>query len=217
VTVDAKQIEQATLSAIASIRAASSLGELRDAESAATGKQGVLIGFRRELGSLEPEQKRELGALIHTAQEQLTEAVSVCRAGLEAKARAQELEADRLDLSETIDKQVRPALSRGHRHLVSQTRDALEDVFCAMGFSVADGPEVETDWYNFEALNIPPAHPARGMWDTFYAPYAYLSRADSPHGRSGASKQPAHPRGDAGPMLQTRYARCTPPRCLPSN
>ena len=167
-TVDAKQIEQATLSAIASIRAASSLGELRDAESAATGKQGVLIGFRRELGSLEPEQKRDLGALIHTAQEQLTEAVSVCRAGLEAKARAQELEADRLDLSETIDKQVRPALSRGHRHLVSQTRDALEDVFCAMGFSVADGPEVETDWYNFEALNIPPAHPARGMWDTFY-------------------------------------------------
>ncbi|MCX6511856.1 MAG: phenylalanine--tRNA ligase subunit alpha, partial [Actinobacteria bacterium] len=114
------------------------------------------------------EQKRELGALIHAAQEQLTEAVSVRRGGLEAKARAQELEADRLDLSETIDSQVRPALSRGHRHLVSQTRDALEDVFCAMGFSVADGPEVETDWYNFEALNIPPAHPARGMWDTFY-------------------------------------------------
>ena len=56
----------------------------------------------------------------------------------------------------------------GPPHLVSQTRDQLEDVFVGMGFAVAEGPEVETDWYNFEALNIPPAHPARGMWDTFY-------------------------------------------------
>ena len=56
----------------------------------------------------------------------------------------------------------------GHLHLVQRTRDELEDVFVGMGFTVAEGPEVETDWYNFEALNIPPAHPARGMWDTFY-------------------------------------------------
>ena len=56
----------------------------------------------------------------------------------------------------------------GPLHLVSQTQDALEDVFVGMGFEVAKGPEIETDWYNFGALNIPPAHPARGMWDTFY-------------------------------------------------
>ncbi len=57
---------------------------------------------------------------------------------------------------------------RGHLHLVTQTRDELEDVFVGMGFEVAEGPEIETDWFNFGALNIPPAHPARGMWDTFY-------------------------------------------------
>ena len=56
----------------------------------------------------------------------------------------------------------------GHPNLVAITQRNLEDVFVAMGFTVADGPEVESDWYNFEALNIPPAHPARGMWDTFY-------------------------------------------------
>jgi phenylalanyl-tRNA synthetase alpha chain len=57
---------------------------------------------------------------------------------------------------------------RGHLHLLTQTRDELEDVFVGMGYRVAEGPEAETDWYNFEALNMPPAHPARGMWDTLY-------------------------------------------------
>jgi phenylalanyl-tRNA synthetase alpha chain len=78
------------------------------------------------------------------------------------------MEADRLDLTEVIISEVRSPTARGHLHLVSQTRDALEDVFVGMGFDVAEGPEIETDWYNFGALNIPPAHPARSMWDTFY-------------------------------------------------
>ncbi len=58
--------------------------------------------------------------------------------------------------------------ARGHLHLVTETRDELEDVFVGMGFEVAEGPEIESDWFNFGALNIPPAHPARGMWDTLY-------------------------------------------------
>ena len=82
---------------------------------------------------------------------------------LEADDRRRRLEADRLDLTEVVG----PG-ARGHLHLVTQTRRQLEDVFVGMGFSVAEGPEVETDWHNFEALNIPPAHPARGMWDTLY-------------------------------------------------
>ena len=63
---------------------------------------------------------------------------------------------------------MRSAAGRGHLHLVTQARAELEDVFVGMGFTVAEGPEAETDWYNFEALNIPPAHPARGMYDTMY-------------------------------------------------
>ena len=81
---------------------------------------------------------------------------------------AAEMAASRLDLTEYVPGSVAGPAARGHLHLVSQTRDALEDVFVGMGFDVAEGPEIETDWYNFGALNIPPAHPARGMWDTFY-------------------------------------------------
>jgi len=83
-------------------------------------------------------------------------------------ARAARLEGDRLALDELEDLVTLAPLERGRRHLVTQTRDELEDVFVAMGFRIAEGPEVETDWYNFEALNIPPAHPARGMHDTMY-------------------------------------------------
>jgi len=67
-----------------------------------------------------------------------------------------------------IPEAVRSAPARGHLHLVTQARAELEDVFVSMGFTVAEGPEAESDWYNFEALNIPPAHPARGMYDTLY-------------------------------------------------
>ncbi|MST34532.1 phenylalanine--tRNA ligase subunit alpha, partial [Acidimicrobiaceae bacterium USS-CC1] len=91
---------------------------------------------------------------------------------LEAADRAARLAADRLDLTEAAllgpRAWPRGLPDRGHLHLVTQTRDELEDTFVGMGFTVAEGPEAETDWYNFEALNMPPAHPARSMWDTLY-------------------------------------------------
>ena len=96
---------------------------------------------------------------------------------LAAGERQTRLQAERLDLTEVIE---RRRATRGHRHLVTQARDELEDLFVAMGYEVAEGPEVETDWYNFEALNMPPAHPARSMWDTLYlklgAPESVLLR-----------------------------------------
>src|SRR6202020_2714605 len=94
--------------------------------------------------------------------------VSARRQVLAASERAAQIDADRLDLTEVIPAHVRAPFERGHLHLVTQARDELEDVFVGMGFVVAEGPEAETDWYNFEALNIPPAHPARGMYDTMY-------------------------------------------------
>ena len=75
---------------------------------------------------------------------------------------------DGLDLGDVVVGDVRWPASVGHPSLIAITQRELEDVFVAMGFTVAEGPEVESDWYNFEALNIPPAHPARGLWDTFY-------------------------------------------------
>nr|MDQ6909762.1 phenylalanine--tRNA ligase subunit alpha [Actinomycetota bacterium] len=85
------------------------------------------------------------------------------RSELRADRRKQLLDAQRLDLTEVIGRR-----ERGHLHLVTQTRDELEDLFVGMGYTVAEGPEVETDRNNFEALNMPPAHPARSMWDTLY-------------------------------------------------
>ena len=74
-----------------------------------------------------------------------------------------QLAAERLDLTEVIG-----AADSGHAHITTQAWERLEDVFIGLGFQVAEGPEVETDFYNFEALNMPPSHPARSMWDTFF-------------------------------------------------
>jgi len=101
--------------------------------------------------------------VLNEARDRLQAAVAARRAELDAVARAARLEADRLDLTETL-----PGPVRGSLHLVTQTRDALEDTFVGMGFVVAEGPEVESDWHNFAALNMPPAHPARSNFDTLY-------------------------------------------------
>ncbi|HXX88914.1 MAG TPA: phenylalanine--tRNA ligase subunit alpha [Acidimicrobiales bacterium] len=142
---------------------ASTLDELQSVETELLGKRSALAGAHRSLGALDPEERRTEGQRLHEARETIEALVADRRAALAVAARDARLRADRLDLTEAP---ARPG--RGRLHLVTRTRDELEDVFVGMGFTVAEGPEVETDWYNFEALNIPPAHPARGMFDTFY-------------------------------------------------
>jgi phenylalanyl-tRNA synthetase alpha chain len=142
--------------------------ELDQAETAVLGKRSPLTVAHRRIGSLEPAQRAALGGLLHEARGELEALAADRRRALEAAERQAALAGDWLDLTEVVLAEVPTPFSRGHLHLVTQTRDELEDVFVGMGFVVAEGPEVETDWYNFEALNIPPAHPARGMWDTFY-------------------------------------------------
>jgi phenylalanyl-tRNA synthetase alpha chain len=150
------------------IRAARSIKELDEVETTVLGKRSALSGAHRTLGGLDPDARRAVGQRLNDLRDRLGELAAAHRAELAAVERAEALEADRLDLSEVVLGAVRSPLVRGHKHIVTTTRDALEDVFVAMGFSVAEGPEAETDWYNFEALNIPPAHPARGMYDSFY-------------------------------------------------
>jgi len=149
--------------AIEAIRSASSLEALRQAETAALGKRSPLAALSRQLGSMPAEQRKDSGARLQEARSRVSAELDRRRAELEIAERSRRHEAERMDLTEVIGES-----SRGHVHLLSQTRDELEDVFVGMGYRVAEGPEVETDWYNFEALNMPPAHPARGMWDTLY-------------------------------------------------
>jgi phenylalanyl-tRNA synthetase alpha chain len=120
----------------------------------------------RALGSMDAKDRKELGRQLHEARTAVEALLESRRAEIRFAELSAELAASRLDLTEYVPGSATGAASRGHLHLVSQTRDALEDVFVGMGFDVAEGPEIETDRYNFGALNIPPAHPARGMWDT---------------------------------------------------
>ena len=153
---------------LASIAALESLEQLREAEPRLIGKRSVLASLQKSLGSLEPEARSEAGALLQEARRVVESALEERRALLARDARLRLLEADRLDLGAVVLGALRVPAAVGHPGLVASTQRELEDVFVTMGFNVADGPEVESDWYNFEALNIPPAHPARGLWDTFY-------------------------------------------------
>ncbi len=148
---------------LARIAGAGTLDELRVVDTEVLGKRSALSGLNQQLGAMPAEERKDAGRAINAVRQALTAAIDERRAVLEAADRHRRLHADRLDLTEVVG-----ATPRGHLHLVNQTRRQLEDVFVGMGYSVAEGPEVETDWHNFEALNMPPAHPARGMWDTLY-------------------------------------------------
>ena len=160
-STDVAVVEKA---AQARLEAATSLDELRAAEAEALGKRSELARLHSTLGGLGPEERKAAGQAVNQARTRLQALADQRRAVLEAEERRRRLEAERLDLTEVLPGP--PA--RGHLSLITQTRDELEDVFVGMGYSVAEGPEVETDWYNFEALNIPKAHPARSGFDTLY-------------------------------------------------
>jgi phenylalanyl-tRNA synthetase alpha chain len=148
---------------IEQLSAAVDLEALRALETTYLGKQSALSGLKASMRDLDPEQRKALGAEMNRARAALEAAAAARRDELEASARRAKLAAERLDLTESLGR-----VARGHSHVITQTWERLEDVFCGMGFTVADGPEVETDWFNFEALNLPPEHPARSLWDTLY-------------------------------------------------
>ncbi len=157
-----------TAEALAALAAVDTIEELDERFPSIVGKRSAFASMQKSFGSLDPEQRRELGARLQDARRAVEASVELRRIDLRAAARTTMLEADRLDLGDVVVASQSWAVTLGHAGLVGSTQAELEDVFVAMGFTVADGPEVESDWYNFEALNIPPAHPARGMWDTFY-------------------------------------------------
>jgi len=139
------------------------VSELGPAASRFLGKHSRLAQLKAGLRDVAAEHRAQVGEALNHARTQIESAVEVRRATLgEAAVRAR-LEAERLDLTEELGRD-----RHGHLHVITQTWEELEDVFVGMGFTVADGPEVETDWFNFEALNLPPSHPARSLWDTLY-------------------------------------------------
>jgi phenylalanyl-tRNA synthetase alpha chain len=142
--------------------------DIRQVAAAVSGKKSPLAQASRSLGALDPEARRALGQRLHEARATIEGLIERRRIEIKFEELSREMAESQIDLTEFIAGSITAPPLRGHLHLVSLTRDSLEDVFVGMGFEVAEGPEIETDWFNFGALNIPPAHPARGMWDTFY-------------------------------------------------
>lgn len=157
------ELQSATAAAATAVGDAANLDELGKVASDLLGKKSTLTVLKGRLGSLEPDHRREFGQALNSARAEVEALLEDRRTAMTTEARAAQIESERLDLTELRDE-----IRRGHYHLVTQARDRLEDVFVAMGFTIAEGPEVETAWYNFEALNIPDWHPARGSFDTIF-------------------------------------------------
>jgi phenylalanyl-tRNA synthetase alpha chain len=150
--------------AIARIAVLESLAEAEALESDLLGKKGPFATFKAQLGRLATaDEKKAAGQAVNEATQAVAAALAERLGALRSAARAAQLATERVDLTESLYR-----VGRGHAHVVTQAWERLEDVFIGLGFQIAEGPEVETDWHNFEALNMPPQHPARSMHDTFY-------------------------------------------------
>jgi phenylalanyl-tRNA synthetase alpha chain len=157
-------ITAAKEAALAHIDAATTVDEIVALTTRYAGKKGGLAGLKKQLGSLATiDEKKAAGAAVNDAMHAVDAALDERRSALAMAALAAQVEGERLDLTEYFT-----APTRGHPHLVTQAWERLENVFVGLGFTVAEGPEIETDWHNFEALNMPIGHPARGEWDTLF-------------------------------------------------
>jgi phenylalanyl-tRNA synthetase alpha chain len=145
------------------VKAAGDLATLEAVRVAALGKAGTVTALLKSLGAMTPEQRLVEGPRINALRETVSSAIASRKLALEDAELDRRLAAERTDLSLPA-----PDTPRGSVHPVSQVMDELAEIFADMGFAVAEGPEIEDDWHNFTALNIPESHPARAMHDTFY-------------------------------------------------
>jgi phenylalanyl-tRNA synthetase alpha chain len=150
---------------LAAIDAAATPDALEAVRIDALGKQGSVSGLLKTLGQMSPEERQVQGPVINGLREAVSAAVAAKKDALDTAILNQRLATERLDMSLPA-----PEAPRGSVHPVSQVMDELAEIFADMGFAVAEGPEIEDDWHNFTALNIPETHPARAMHDTFYFP-----------------------------------------------
>jgi phenylalanyl-tRNA synthetase alpha chain len=162
------QLAAALAEGLSSISSSSSSDDLRSLMSALTGKKGAIATVKGSLGKVaDIEARKELGQAVNEALNALQQAAEGRSRELRTGEFATQIQADRVDMTE-LAMSAQASQRRGRMHLVTQATERLEDVFIGLGFQIAEGPEVETDFYNFEALNMPPSHPARSMWDTLF-------------------------------------------------
>jgi phenylalanyl-tRNA synthetase alpha chain len=158
-------------SALTRIAAAANIEDLEAVRVETLGRKGALNQVSAGFGKMAPEQRAATGKLLNGVKQNLERAIEQRRAEFESAALRARLDAEWLDLTLPA-----PGTRAGSLHPVTQLQREIEDLFTSLGFAVLDGPEVETEYNNFDALNIPPDHPARDMQDTFWLEGGYLLR-----------------------------------------
>ena len=192
-------LQEKWLSAVAGAQALEQLETLR---VEALGKKGEVTGLMKTLGGLSPDERKEAGQRLNQLKDALTSAIDARKAALEGAALDQRLKTETIDLTLPA----RPE-TEGRLHPISQTIDEIIAIFGEMGFQVAEGPDIEDDFKNFTALNIPPDHPARQMQDTFYLP----KKKDE----SGAEKEAMVLRTHTSPVqIRTMLSKKPPIRVI---
>jgi phenylalanyl-tRNA synthetase alpha chain len=162
------RIHAARDAALSEIEGAATIEAVTALDARLLGKKGALAQLKTQLGGLATvEEKKAAGQAVNDALQAVQAALAARSSKLGEAALRARVEAERIDLTEYAG-----APRRGHAHLVTQAWERLEDVFIGLGFQIAEGPEVETDWHNFEALNMGEGHPARGEFDTLFVDYA---------------------------------------------
>lgn len=160
------QLETLLASAPGRIESAQDLEALKDIENELVGRKSLIAQSRRSLASLPPQERPVVGAQLNEAHQRLTEFLQRRRTELERIAEDGLLLEDRVDVTLPARE-----LRHGWHHLVTQTLDEVADIFVSLGYGVVTGPEVDTAWHNFDALNTPPTHPSRLESDTMYVEY----------------------------------------------
>ena len=157
-------IAAAVSAALAEVGGANSSGDLAQIVPSLVGKKSPLGQLKSKLGGIaDVEERKLIGQELNAAMLDVEAAIAAKRGECEQRELEAQLASERVDLTERLG-----VSHRGRTHLVTQATQRLEDVFIGLGFQVAEGPEVESDFYNFEALNMPKSHPARSMWDTLF-------------------------------------------------
>ena len=170
----ATQLQQLETQSTQQIEAASDVAQLEDARRALLGKKGSVTILRRSMGSVAPEERPRVGALINETSDRIEQAIAARTIDLKSTARNAQLAQEAIDVTLPA-----PMIPLGRKHPLRQTWDDIIRLFSNLGYSVAEGPEVETAYYNFDALNIGPDHPARDERDTLFVSDNLLLRTET--------------------------------------
>ena len=169
-----EQIMQIKENALAEIKNAKDLKEINDLKVKYLGKKGELTSVLRGMGELSPEERPVIGELVNYAKNEIEILINEKEESFQAEELNKKLESEKIDITLPSEK-----IKRGSKHPLNRTIEQIEDLFVSMGYDVVEGPELETDEFCFQRLNLPEGHPARDMQDSFYITDKYLLRTQT--------------------------------------